>query len=83
MSDGVNDRRRPVERNKSWHSEPARRARLTLLSPIQIVKQAVSDIRDNIRRNLEAYYSSENSPEPELHPNVNIEREFYIYIYIL
>jgi len=73
----VNDRRRPVERNKSWlHSEPARRARLTLLSPIQIVEQAVSDIRDNVRRNLEAYYSSESSPEPELHPNVNIEREF-------
>jgi len=73
----VNDRRRPVERNKLWlHSEPARRARFTLLNPIQIVEQAVSDIRDNVRRNLEAYYSSESSPELELHPNVNIEHEF-------
>jgi len=77
MSEGVNHRRRPVERNKSWlHSELARRARFTLLNPIQIVEQAVSDIRDNVRRNLEAYYSSESSPELELHPNVNIEHEF-------
>jgi len=77
MSDGANNRRRPVEPHKSWlHSEPARRARLTPLSPIQIVEQAVRDIRDNVRRNLEENYSSESSPEPELHPNVNLEREF-------
>jgi len=78
MSNGVNDRRRPVERITSWlHSEPARRAaRPTLLNPIQIVEQAVNDIRENVRRSLEAYYLSESSPEPELHPNVNIEREF-------
>jgi len=78
MSDDATDRRRPVERNTSWlHSKPARRAaRSTLLNPIQVIEQAVSDIRDNVRRNLEAYYSSESSPEPELHPNVNIEREF-------
>jgi len=78
MSDGVNDRRCPVERNTSWlHSESARRAaRPTPLNPIQVIEQAVSDIRENVRRNLEAYYSSESSPEPELHPNVNIEREF-------
>jgi len=75
MSDGATDRRRPVERNTSWlNSEPARRAaRPTPLNPIQVIEQAVSE---NVRRSLEAYYSSESSPEPELHPNVNIEREF-------
>jgi len=78
MSDGEIDRRRPAARNTSWlHSEPARRAgRSTPLSPVRIIEQAVTDIRENVRRNLEAYYSSESSPEPELHPNVNIEREF-------
>jgi len=78
MSDGEIERRRPAKRNKSWlHSEPARRAaRPTPLNPIRVIEQAVTDIRENIRRNLEAYYSSETSPEPELHPNVNIEREF-------
>jgi len=76
MSDGELDKRRPAERNTSWlHSEPARRAvRPTPLNPIRVIEQAVSDIRENIRRNIEAYYSS--SPEPELHPNVNVEREF-------
>jgi len=78
MSDGEIDRHRLVERNTSWlHSEPARRTRRpTPLSPIRIVEQAVIDIRESVRRNLEAYYSSESSPEPELHPNINIEREF-------
>jgi len=78
MSDGAIDRRRPVERNTSWlHSEPARRAaKPTPLNPIQVIEQAVSDIRENVRRNLEVYYSSENSPEIELRSNVNIEREF-------
>jgi len=78
MLDGELDRRRPAALNTSWlHSEPARRAaRPTPLNPIRVIEQAVSDIRENVRRNLEAYYSSESSPEPELHPNVNIEREF-------
>jgi len=78
MSDGAIDSCRPAERNTSWlHSEPARRAaRPTPLSPIRVIEQAVTDIRENVRRNLEAYYSSESSPESELHPNVNIEREF-------
>jgi len=78
MSDGAIDRRCPAERNTSWlHSEPARRAaRPTPLNPIRVIEQAVTDVRKNIRRNLEAYYSSESFPEPEFYPNVNIEREF-------
>jgi len=78
MSDGEIDRRRPAERNTSWlHSEPARfTCRPTPLNPIRIVEQVVIDIREKVRQNLEAYYSSESFPEPELHPNENIEREF-------
>jgi len=78
MLDDAIDRCRPAERNTSWlYSEPARRAaRPTPLNPIRVIEQAVTDIRENVRRNLEAYYSSESSPEPELHPNVNIEHEF-------
>jgi len=78
MSDGELDKRRPAERNTSWlHSEPARRAaRPTPLNSIRVIEQAVPDICENVRRSLEAYYSSKSSPKPELHPNVNIEREF-------
>jgi len=79
MSDGEIDRRRPAERNTSWlHSEPTRLTRrLTSLSPIRIIKQAVTD-RENIRRNFEAYYSSESSPEPELYPNVKYQAQISI-----
>jgi len=57
------------------HSEPRLTRRPTPLSPIRIIEQAVTDIRENVRRNLKAYYSSESFPELELQLNVNIERE--------
>jgi len=67
-----------VSSNKTGlHSKPARRThKLTPLSPIRIIEQAITDIRKNICRNLEAYYSSESSPKLELYPNINIERKF-------
>ena len=75
MSGGADSR--PV-RNTSWlHSEPAWRARrISPVSPVRIVEEAVRDIRDSVRRNLETRYSSDSSPEPELHPNIIIECEF-------
>jgi len=73
MSDGEIDRRRPAEQNTSWlYSEPAQRAgRSTPLNSIRVIEQAVTDIRKNVRRNLEAYYSSESSPELALHPKIS------------
>jgi len=77
MSDGQLYKNRPKQ-NTSWlHSEPSRRARRpSSVSPVRVIEEAVSDIRESVRRNLETRYSSESSPEHELHPNVVIEREF-------
>jgi len=75
MSDGETDRCHPAERNTSWlHSEPARRAgRPTPLSPIRIIEQAVTDIRENVRRTLKHITRVK---APEFYPNINIERKF-------
>ncbi|KAM0731569.1 hypothetical protein ACS0PU_002629 [Formica fusca] len=64
--------------NKSWlFSEPANRAiRNSAVSPIRVAVEALRDIRDNVRRNLNELNSSENLSEPELGANVVIEREF-------
>src|SRR5580765_3304672 len=77
MSEGRNERPRPTA-NASWlFSEPANRAiRYSLLSPTRIVEEAVRDIRDNVRRNLNEDYSSGSLAEPELGANVITEREF-------
>jgi len=63
MSDCEMNRHRPTERNTSWlHSESAWHTRKSSpLRPIRIIKQAVTDIRENVCRNLEAYFSSESS----------------------
>jgi len=77
MSDGQLYRNRPKQ-NTSWlHSEPTRRARRpSSISPVRIIEEAVSDIRENVRRNLEIRFSNNSSPEYEPHPNVVTEREF-------
>lgn len=75
MSEGRNSH--PPCRNISWlHSEPSRRARVSLLSPLRILEQTVSDICDCVKRNLETRYSNESSPESETYPNVVVERVF-------
>src|SRR5580765_569835 len=76
MSEGRNERPR-LTANASWlFSEQANRAiKYSLLSPTRIAKEAVRDIRANVRRNLNEEYSSGSSPEPELGENVIVERE--------
>ena len=65
-------------RNTSWlHSDPGVRARKpNALSPVRVIIEAVQDIRNSVRRNLERHYSNDSAPEPELSPNVVVEREF-------
>ncbi|KAM0734148.1 hypothetical protein ACS0PU_012513 [Formica fusca] len=77
MSENRNAQQKSVA-NKSWlFSEPANRAiRNSAVSPIRVAVEALRDIRDNVRRNLNALNSSENLFEPELGANVVIEREF-------
>ncbi|XP_039315510.1 uncharacterized protein LOC113006333 [Solenopsis invicta] len=66
------------ERNTSWlHSEPGARARRPdALSPVRVIAEAVQDIRNSVRRNLERHFSSDSASETELPPNVVVEREF-------
>lgn len=74
MSDGAYIRP-PIRNHSRIHSEPNRGAhRISPLGPVRIVEEAVRDIRDSVRINLESLYSSESSPEPELHPNITVER---------
>jgi len=49
--------------NTSWlYSEPTRRARRpNSISSVRIIEEAVSDIRESVRRNLETRFSSNNS----------------------
>lgn len=64
--------------NASWlHSESAGRTiRRSLLSSQRIAETALRDICSNVRKNLEAYYSSDSSSENEYGANVIVVREY-------
>ena len=57
-------------------SEPARLAnRLGLVPPIRVAEEAVHDIRNSVRKNLEDYYSSSESSEArELDDSENLKQ---------
>ncbi|KAL6268265.1 hypothetical protein P5V15_001381 [Pogonomyrmex californicus] len=71
-NEGVNQT--PAQRNTSWlHSASASRA----LSPSLEQTENSRDPRDNVRRDLSNYYSDDSlTSQPELHPNIVIERVF-------
>lgn len=56
--------------NPRFLSEPARLAnRPGLVPPIQVAEEAVRDIRDSVRKNLENCYPSSESPEARNNDN--------------
>lgn len=46
------------------------------VSSLRVFEEAVRDIRESVRKNLNARYSNDSSPEPLLHPNIVVDRVF-------
>jgi len=72
------------ERNTLWlHSDSSRRKRRSnSVSPVQIIEEAISDLRKSVRQNVETQFIRVYFTEPEFHLNIvlvriSIQQPFY------